>query len=108
MNNKQKIEILKNLIEQNTMRETLYYDALGKIGGEKTNYYDYLTTSPIDCDKELKRVSDADYELCSALLTMLLREDCKCQGTLEKRVRNGEVRMILNRMIELLETNKEK
>lgn len=108
MNNKQKIEILKNLIDQNSSRDILYYDVLGKIGCEKTNYYDYLTTSPIDCDKELNRVSDADYELCSALLTMLLREDCKCQGTLAKRVRNGDVRMILNRMIELLETNKEK
>ena len=34
-----------------------------------------MITEPIDCNEELKRVPGADYELCTALLTMLLRED---------------------------------
>ena len=34
-----------------------------------------MTTEPINCNEELKRLESADYDLCSALLTMLLRED---------------------------------
>ena len=33
-----------------------------------------MITEPIDCDEELERISGADYELSTALLTMLLRE----------------------------------
>lgn len=32
-----------------------------------------MTTSPINCDEGLKRMPIADYELCIALLTMILR-----------------------------------
>lgn len=41
-------------------------------GDLKNNYGDYMITEPIDCDEELERIPKADYELCTALLTMLL------------------------------------
>ena len=40
-----------------------------------------MITEPIDCNEELRRVSGADYELCTALLTMLLREDYFSNGS---------------------------
>ena len=64
--------------------------------------YDYMTTAPINCDEELKRLPEADYELCTALLTMLLREDYFSNGSFMKRYEAGQVKMILDRMLELL------
>lgn len=60
---------------QNNETEEIYYRLLDNIGGLKRNYADYMITEPINCDKELERVSIADYDLCTALLSMLLRED---------------------------------
>lgn len=35
--------------------EDCFYQALEAIGDLKTNYSDYMTTEPINCDEELKR-----------------------------------------------------
>lgn len=72
------------------------------MGDLKTDYYTYMTTSPIDSDAELKRFEEADYNLCAALLTMLLREDHFCNGSFERRYYNGQVTSIIERMIKLL------
>ena len=63
----------------------------------------YMTTEPINCNEELKRLESADYDLCSALLTMLLREDHFCNGSFDQRVESGQVECIVQRMIKLLE-----
>ena len=63
-----------------------------------------MTTSPIDCDKELERLSNADYDLCTALLTMLLREDHFANGSFIERYESGSVNAILNKMIDLLKS----
>lgn len=68
----------------------------------KFNYWDYMTTEPINCNEELKRLPTADYELCTALLTMLLREDHFCNGAFERRFEAGEVTPILERMAAML------
>ena len=68
----------------------------------KYNYGDYMITEPIDCQEELKRLPEADYDLCCALLTMLLREDHFCNGSFERRYKAGEVKLILDRMLALL------
>lgn len=80
---------------------------LEETGDLKTNYWDYMTTEPINCNEELKRLESADYDLCSALLTMLLREDHFCNGAFDQRVESGQVERIVQRMIKLLE-NKER
>lgn len=35
--------------------EDCFYQALEAMGDLKTNYSDYMTTEPINCDEELKR-----------------------------------------------------
>ena len=100
MDSAKKIEILKDLL--NNISDWDYEAALDEMGDLKWNYYDFLTTAPIDLDKELLRLPEADYELCSALFTAILREDCKCCGTLSRRINNGQVSLLLNKMIELL------
>lgn len=101
MTKEEKIEAIQYVID-NPNTEDLYYKLLEDIDGLKTNYWEYMTTEPINCDEELKRISNADYELCTALLTMILREDHFSNGSLMERQKNGQVDAILKRMIEVL------
>lgn len=100
MNNEDKHKELQRLKE--SVSESDYYDTLEKMGDMKYNYGDYLITEPIDCDMELERLKFADYELCCALLTMLLREDHFNNGSFENRCRKGQVKPILDKMLTLL------
>ena len=102
MENKEKRQLLQNLIDADTISVTSYYETLENTGDMKYNYGDYLITEPIDCDMELARLKDADYELCSVLLTMLLREDHFSNGSFESRCRAGQVKPIVEKMIMLL------
>ena len=102
MTNTEKQNVLQNLKNTDTCSVSNYYEALENIGDMKYNYGDYMITEPIDCQEELKRVPEADYDLCCALLTMLLREDHFCNGSFERRHRAGDVQPILDRMIALL------
>lgn len=102
MDNGQKREKLQSLLAQKHGYEWEYNECLREIGDQKQNYHDFLETEPVDATKELKRLPDADYNLCAALLTMLLSEDHWINGSFEQRCRNGEVTPILQRMIDLL------
>ena len=73
MKNSEKCMILRQLTSNSSVSE--YYKALERIGDIKSSYGDYLITEPINCNIELERLPGADYDLCCALLTMLLRED---------------------------------
>lgn len=98
------LRIVSELQElQNRMPTTAEncYRVLEKTGVIKYNYCVYLS-EPIDCDKELLRLSDADYEMCCVLLTMLLREDHFSNGSFGGRVQSGVVDRIISRMITLL------
>lgn len=48
-----------------------------------------MTTKPNNLEEKLKRLSKANYKLCTALLTMLLREDHFCNGSVMKRYKAG-------------------
>lgn len=102
MTNEEKKRLLQQLDADHIFSDTYYYDALEKLGDLKANYGDYMVTEPINCDEELKRLPEADYELCTALLTMLLREDHFSNGSFERRCRSGQVKPIIERMISLL------
>lgn len=104
MTNNEKIEKLERLLALNTVNEQHYYDCLQDIGDLKGNYYNYLTTSPMDPEIELKRILEADYNLCAALLTMLLREEHFINGQFRDRYQQGVVEKIIQRMIFLLKT----
>lgn len=99
------ISLLKQLSSDKVLRIELFYDILEECGALKYNYVDYAITHPVDCNRELLRLPDADYHTCCALLTMLLREDHFSEGSFDERQRNGEVRPIVDRMIALLKAN---
>ena len=102
MTNAEKIKAIQNLPEHPIL-EDRYYTLLEKLGDLKTNYYDYMTTSPIDPERELERLPTANYVLCTALLTMMLREDRFSEGAFQRRYKAGQVDAVLRRMIETLE-----
>lgn len=93
---------IQEILELKNPQENLYADLLKTIGDLKTNYGDYMITEPIDCNEELKRISGADYELCTALLTMLLREDHFSNGSFDQRFADGQVLPVLMRMKDVL------
>lgn len=100
------IEKLKQLTPNKYVNETYYQNAWKEIGADKYDYQKYVTTAPINCDIELRRLDNADYPLCCALMTMLFREDHFCDGKFDRRFRNGDVQKIIDRMIYLLEKEK--
>lgn len=97
----EKIKAIQFAIDNPNSGE-VYYKLLEDMNALKTNYWDYMTTEPIDCDVELERLAEADFELCAALLTMLLREDHFSNGSLMERHKNGQIDAILNKMMETL------
>ena len=99
----EKIVLFQKLNTEKITDAETFYETLEKCDALKTNYHDYMTTSPIDCDKELLRLPRADYDLCCALLTMLLREDHFCNGSFARRQRMGQVKPIVEQIIHLLE-----
>ena len=104
MTNREKIELLKTKPSQPCCMADYYQNLLEQIGGLKRQYYDYMITEPINVDEELKRVETADFDLCGALLTLLLREDHFAQyGCFERRCEKGDVQKIVDRMIYVLE-----
>ena len=78
--------------------ESVYYKMMEKAGWLEHRYYDFMTTAPIDVTEELKRLPTADFHLCCALMTMLLREDHFSNGSFEYRIADGSVDRILSRM----------
>ena len=84
MLNSQTISILKDLCVDETATVDVFYEALDKCNELKNNYFEYMTTQPVDCDTELQRLSTANYDLCCALITMLLREDHFSNGSFER------------------------
>ena len=54
MTNKEKINYLVTPPPPNVSLIGYYYDLLEKVGKIVFNYRDFMTTSPINCDEELK------------------------------------------------------
>ena len=102
MKTEEKIEMIQKTIEKKDPYIGLYAELLLSMGDMKLNYRDYMITEPINCSEELKRVFNADYDLCAALLTMVLREDHFSNGSFQRRFAAGQVLQILKRMREVL------
>ena len=101
----EKISNYKNLQACGNICLEDFYKALEDAGDIKFQYHEYASPKDggLNCEEELKRLQNADYDICCALMTMLLREDHFCNGSFEKRYRKGQVSPILERMIKLLE-----
>ena len=104
MTNSEKYRLLQDLRDSNSVTLNNCRITLEKIGDIKYNYVDYLITEPINYDEELKRFPEADYDLCCALLSMILREDQF--NNFAKRNKSGEVCSLLDKMLLLLSDNK--
>ena len=91
MDKQEKLLVLRELQQREHIHVDHYYEALERTGDMKYHYYDYMTTEPIHCDKELERLPEADYDLCCALLTMLLREDHFSNSSFDGRYQAGQV-----------------
>ena len=102
MKREEKIEMIQEIIEKKDPYIGLYAELLLSMGDMKLNYRDYMITEPINCSEELKRVFNADYDLCAALLTMVLREDHFSNGSFKRRFAAGQVLPILKRMMDVL------
>lgn len=102
MTTQDKVSLFTQLKHSNPFTAKLLADTLDACHAQKENYREYMTTSPVDCDTELLRLPYADYDLCCALLTMLLREDHFSNGSFSKRHKSGQVLPIIDRIIELL------
>ena len=101
---REKIELFKTPLPENTDTLDFFYNIFEKADAIRYNYADYMVTSPINCDKDLERLFDADYDLCCALMTLLFREDhFSGYGCFDRRYKNGDVQKIIDRIILLLE-----
>ena len=104
MKTNERIAMLEKLMVNDVLRAEYFYNILEKCEVLKTNYNEYMTTAPIDCDEELRRLSTANYDLCCALLTMLIREDHFSNGSFERRQSKGQVKPIIERIINFLKS----
>ena len=97
----EKLKKIQLLLNQKNLYEDQYERLLAATGDWKSNYTDYLITEPIDLVEELKRVPEADYELCTALLTMLVKEEIP-ENASDKTFVDHKGFLILERMNEIL------
>ena len=102
MKSEEKIKLLEKLCGGENLNECIFYETLEKCDAIKFDYHKYMKTSPINCDEELLRLSSADYDLCCALITMLLREDHFSEGSFVRRLHLGQVEPIIKRIIDFL------
>lgn len=102
MTKAEKIRKIQGILELKDPQEDLYADLLKTMGDLKNNYGDYMITEPLDCNEELKRIPGADYELCTALLSMMLKEDQVANGSFDRRFEDGQVLPVLERMKDVL------
>lgn len=100
----EKIKILKTIPTHDAHQEDIVRETILRCDLLKQDYSTYMTTHPIRCDVELQRLQTAGYDLCCALLTMLFREDHFCNGSFEMRLRNGDIKRVVDRIISVLES----
>ena len=98
-----KIKMLKSVSTNDVLQEDVLREIIYKCNLLKCDYSSYMTTHPINCDIEMLRLPSSNYDLCCALLTMLFREDHFCNGSLEDRIRNGDIKRVVDRLISVLE-----
>ena len=94
--------LLNEMLRAPATRVHYFYDRLDEAGLIAYDYGSYMVTEPIHVDEELARVKDADWNLCRALLTMLFREDHFSNGSFQRRAECGDLKIILDRMLDLL------
>lgn len=93
----EKLKKIQLLLNQKNLYEDQFEELLAVTGDWKSNYTDYLITEPINFVEELKRVPEADYELCTALVKEEIPENAS-----DKTFVDHKGLLILERMNEIL------
>ena len=104
MRKSEKLKKIQLLLNQKNLYEDQYERLLAATGDWKSNYTDYLITEPIDLVEELKQLAMPGghfYELCTALLTMLVKEEIP-ENASDKTFVDHKGLLILERMNEIL------
>ena len=94
--------VLAQLLSYEHGKFDWYYSQLENLDMILYDYGSYMVTEPLNVDEELRRAFDADFDLCRALLTLLFREDYFDNGSFDERVKRGDVKIIVERMRDLI------
>lgn len=100
MTNDEKIKKIKAVLDSKSPRLEHYYTLFEEMDDIVYNYTEFVESN---VDKEIKRLSNADYQMCCCLMTLIFREDYNMNGRFKKRYDSGMVTSILKRMLLLLE-----
>ena len=100
MTNNEKIKKIKAVLDSKSPRLEHYYTLFEEMDDIVYNYTEFVESN---VDKEIKRLSNADYQMCCCLMTLIFREDYIMNGRFKKRYDSGMVTSILKRMLLLLE-----
>ena len=112
MRNEDKINELQALGKTPDMEDV--FDTLEKIGDLKVNYDEILRDAtdkwkvggPSIFDIAISEYLDTgNYNEVAAVLTFLTREDKVACGAFERRSKNGEIKKVIDRMIQLLQSD---
>ena len=112
MRNEDKINELKALGKTPDMEDV--FDTLEKIGDLKVNYDEILRDAtdkwkvggPSIFDIAISEyLETGNYNEVAAVLTFLTREDKVESGAFERRSKNGEIKKVIDRMIQLLQSD---
>ena len=112
MRNEDKINELKALGKTPTLSDV--FDTLEKIGDLKVNYDEILRDAtakwkvggPSIFDIAISEyLETGNYDEVAAVLTFLTREDKGEPGAFKRRSKNGEIKKVIDRMIQLLQSD---
>lgn len=112
MRNEDKINELKALGKTPTLSDV--FDTLEKIGDLKVNYDEILRDAtakwkvggPSVFDIAISEyLETGNYDEVAAVLTFLTREDKGEPGAFKRRSKNGEIKKVIDRMIQLLQSD---
>lgn len=100
MTNDEKIKKIKAVLDSKSPRLEHYYTLFEEMDDIVYNFTEFVESN---VDKEIKRLSNADYQMCCCLMTLIFREDYIMNGRFKKRYDSGMVTSILERMLIWLE-----
>ena len=107
MTNEEKVKILKDFKDNNLKDVTKCVEMLDKMGDLKRDYAEILKWEEFrgldEFDKAVEKYADSDdYDVLSALLTFLTREEVVDFGAFAERAEKGDVGKVVDRMITIL------
>lgn len=92
---------IKRLKNNSIEIESDFLKSLEKSDLMDSQYYKHLVSEPINIDLELRALGIADYKLARAILTAIMREDHFSNGSITRRIENGDLLAVLKKLQKL-------